>query len=134
MRASVGTRLDARLHLRSMRNHEGNADGEEPVPPAPETGLEGRLPRRPKSEEAKPWVIVGSRWRRLPSNKEYQAKVPERLDQYLETLGEHRDQLDKINRLLVKEGDKPEIRGENKMLFTMLLQDRGEANVRRVLT
>ena len=42
--------------------------------------------------------------------KEYQAKVLERLDQYLETLGEHRDRLEKINRLLVKEGDKPEIR------------------------
>jgi type III restriction enzyme len=42
--------------------------------------------------------------------KEYQAKVLERLDQYLETLGEHRGRLEKINRLLVKEGDKPEIR------------------------
>jgi len=42
--------------------------------------------------------------------KEYQAKVLERLDQYLETLGEIRDRVEKINRLLVKEGDKPEIR------------------------
>ena len=40
--------------------------------------------------------------------KQYQAKGLERLDQYLETLGEHRDRLEKINRLLVKEGDKPE--------------------------
>jgi len=42
--------------------------------------------------------------------KDYQAKVLERFDQYLEVLGEHRDRLEKINRLLVKEGDKPEIR------------------------
>jgi len=42
--------------------------------------------------------------------KDYQAKVLERLDQFLDTLGQHRDRFEKINRLLVKEGDQPEMR------------------------